>query len=90
MRKGRQIPEWFENEPVVDIGDDFYMKSFYDLGTERSIGMSLGPIPWSKIVAYASHYGLEPDVTEAFVDIIREMDVVYLDYNANNKPKVVT
>lgn len=65
------------------------MKSFYDLGTERGIGMSLGPIPWSKIVAYAEHYGLEKDVTEAFVDIIREMDSAYLDYNANNKPKVV-
>ena len=66
------------------------MKAFNDLGTERQIGMALGPLPWSKIVKYAGHYHLEPDVTEAFVDIMRTMDVAYLDYNANNKTKVIT
>lgn len=85
------MPEWYEDEPVVEIADDFYMKSFYDLGTERQSGMSLGPIPWSKIVTYAQHYGLDPDVTEAFVDIIRTMDTEYMAYNAEqqakNKPK---
>ena len=79
----------------MNITDDFYMKSFYDLGTERNSGMSLGPIPWSKIVDYAGFYGLDEDVTEAFVDIIRTMDTKYLEYNAAetkkqtdaNKPK---
>ncbi len=71
------------------------MKSFNDLGTERNIGMSLGPIPWSKIVMYADEYGLDPDVKESFVDIIRTMDVAFMDYNTTeqkrtaelNKPK---
>jgi len=71
------------------------MKSFHDLGTERSIGMSLGPIPWSKIVQYADRSGLEPDVAEAFVDIMRTMDVEFMKYNTAeqkraaelNKPK---
>ena len=57
--------------------------------------MSLGPIPWSKIVTYADWYQLEPDVTEAFVDIIRTMDVAFMNHNAAeskrtaelNKPK---
>lgn len=63
------------------------MKSFHDLSTERSIGMGLGPIPWSKIVEYADWYGLEPDVIEAFVDIIRTVDVAYLKYNADEQKK---
>ena len=63
------------------------MKSFHDLSTERSVGMSLGPIPWSKIVQYADRYQLEPDVTEAFIDIIRTMDVAYMKHNANEQKK---
>lgn len=66
------------------------MKAFNDLSTERPIGMSVGRIPWSRIIAYAERYCLERDVTEAFVDIMMTMDVAYLDYNANNKPTVVT
>lgn len=42
--------------------------------------MSLGPVPWSKIVEYADRYGLDPDVSEAFVDIIRTMDVAYMKH----------
>lgn len=50
--------------------------------------MSLGPIPWSKIVAYAGHYGLDEDVTEAFVDIIRTIDVRYMEHNAAEDKKM--
>ena len=63
------------------------MKAFYDLGTERVSGMSLGPIPWSKIVEYAGFYRLEEDVTEALVDIIRTMDSQYLEYSADEAKK---
>lgn len=64
------------------------MKSFYDLGTERQSGMALGPIPWSRIVMYAQHYGLVDDVVEAFVDIIRTMDVKYMEYNTEQQAKL--
>lgn len=64
------------------------MKSFHDLSTERSVGMSLGPIPWSKIVMYADRVGLDFDVAEAFIDIIRTMDVAFMKHNAEaSKPK---
>jgi hypothetical protein len=49
--------------------------------------MSLGPIPWSKIVTYAKHYGLDEDVTEAFVDIIRTMDTAYMEHSAAETKK---
>lgn len=42
--------------------------------------MSIGPIPWHDIIKYATWYGLARDVTEAFVDIIREMDRAYIEY----------
>lgn len=55
------------------------MKAFNDLSTCRSTSMSIGPIPWTAIIEYANWYGLEKDVTEAFIDIIREMDAIYIN-----------
>ncbi len=74
------------------------MKAFHDLGTCRFSGMGIGSIPWTSIMQYANWYGLEKDVTEAFVDIIREMDSAYVSYQSEeqkksseaNKPKAQT
>ncbi|QBQ71183.1 tail chaperonin [Shewanella phage S0112] len=57
------------------------MKAFYDLNSCRQIGMGLGPIPWTAIIQYAEHYGLDQDVTEPFVDIVCTMDQAFLDYH---------
>jgi hypothetical protein len=40
--------------------------------------MSVGAIPWTAIVHYADWHGLERDVAEAFVDILRTMDNAFL------------
>lgn len=48
--------------------------------------MSIGPIPWTAMVKYADRYRLDYDVAEAFVDIIREMDVTYIKSDLH-KPK---
>lgn len=79
IRKGRPLPEWYDDEPLIDPVDIFYLKSFYDLSTCRSSGMSIGQIPWTAMITYATHYGLAWDVTEAFIDIMREMDEAYID-----------
>ncbi len=63
----------------------FYLKAFYDLSTCRSSGMGVGPIPWSAMIAYAEWYGLDRDVTEAFVDIIREMDSAYIEHTVEEQ-----
>lgn len=49
--------------------------------------MGIGQIPWRDIISYASWYNLEKDVTEAFVDIIREMDTAYIDYQNKEQAK---
>lgn len=80
------------NEPELDRGDEFYLRAFYDLNTCRSIGMSIGPIPWRDIVLYAQIFSLEEDLVEAFIQVIRQMDITYLDWSnkeeeRNNKPR---
>jgi len=47
----------------------------------------MGPIPWSRIVHYAKRYDLSWDVTEAFVDIIMEMDRAYVSHYAAEQKK---
>jgi len=53
--------------------------------------MGIGEIPWTATKKYAEHYGLDFDVTESLIDIIREMDAAYIDYKnketERNKPK---
>lgn len=68
--------------------DLFYIKAFYDLSTCRDNGFSMGPIPWTAKIKYTEWYRLENDITEAFVDIICEMDEAYRAFYAEeNKPK---
>ena len=87
IEKGRSLPEWYVNEPAIEASDVFYMKAFYDLNTCRSIGMGLGQIPWNVTVEYADRYGLEWDLSEAFVDIIREMDEGFLEWKSSEQEK---
>jgi len=74
--------------------DVFYLKSFHDLSTCRVSGMGVGSIPWTAMIQYASWYGLEKDVTEAFVDIMRAMDNAFIKYQSDKtatpKPKAST
>jgi len=81
------VPEWAENEPEVFEGDDFYLGAFSELSTCRSFGMSLGPIPWRDIVAYSEYHELERGMSDFFVRVIRQMDMVYLKWQKGKKPK---
>ena len=58
------------------------MRAFDELGTTRQIGMGLGPIPWHRILQYAGHAGLDGDMTRVFKAVMRAMDGVYLDWQA--------
>ena len=85
--KGRELPDWYLNSPELKSGDTFYLKAFRDLGTCRSIGMDLGPIPWFHMVHYAELNELEYDITLAFVEIIRVMDDAYLNWIGEQREK---
>ncbi len=52
------------------------------------MGFAIGPIAWRDIILYADRAGLDPDVTEAFVVIIREMDGAYLEWQAQEQERL--
>jgi hypothetical protein len=53
----------------------WHWQAFADLGTERnSLGMGVGPIPYSAIRAYAREWRMSPIETELLHYVIRALD----------------
>jgi nitrogen fixation/metabolism regulation signal transduction histidine kinase len=50
--------------------------------------MGIGPIPWTAMTEYARYLNLDRDVTEAFVDIMREMDNAYVEYQTAEQKRL--
>ncbi len=62
----------------------FYVDAFFELGTCRSGGMGLTPIPFTSIVEYAKIFDVEE--VEEFIYLIRLMDNVLLEaYDQKDK-----
>lgn len=75
---GREPPAEFFEQPELTADDLPYWNAFHVLGTERQLGMSLGPIPWSKVVAYADYLDLDEHASERLHAIVRRVDGEYL------------
>jgi hypothetical protein len=83
MEEGIEPPPEFHNQPELWPEAEFYWKAFSDLSSDRTIGMGLGPIPFSAIVRYAELYGLaDLDEFERLREIVSEVDGEYLSLNA--------
>ncbi len=69
-------------------GDDFYVRSFWRLHTERQVGMGPGPIPHSACEDYARRRGLCEELVDHFCDVMSAMDGAYLDWVNKNTPQL--
>ena len=85
--KGRALPDWYIDEPELEGWDSFYMRSFDDLNTCRNSGFGLSPIAWTDILTYAVHKELDKDLQEAFIQIIRQMDQSFMEYQTEKSEK---
>jgi hypothetical protein len=80
IAKGRELPEWFLEEPDLPPGGQFFFQAFQDLSTGRQWGEHPGPISWQSIVAYAAYHSLDESATDVLLNVIRTMDNAYLDW----------
>ena len=72
------MPEWFRKQPPPVECEDFYIRAYARLSSERHyFGQEVGPIPWSKVDLYARRYGLNAAMTDFFVDLLLGLDVSY-------------
>ncbi len=84
-RKGRALPQWYLDEPPIMPGDDFYVRSFWRLHTERQMGTAPGPIPHSACESYALRRGLCEELVDHFCDVMSAMDGAYLGWVNKSK-----
>ena len=83
----KDIPPWIKDAPELDIGLDYYYEIFWDLSTERQIGMGLGPIPHSAIEAYAVNHNFNAEEAHDLFYLIKRMDVAFLQYSIEKNSK---
>jgi hypothetical protein len=92
IERGREAPAEFYNQPEVEPHLVWLWNAFWELGTERQLGMTIGPIPGSKIREYLRDdldlYGADYDRAKA---IIRKADDAYvgmLNRRKEDEPKL--
>ena len=71
-------PTLVRKQPEMRDGLYLYFDAFFDLNHERSHGMGLTFIPWSKIVNYAVFYEFDVDQTDRLLHHIKAMDSAYI------------
>lgn len=82
---GQDIPDslW---PPDFAPGASAWYSAFWDLSSDRQVGMSIGPIQYGSIRLYTS--GWPPDEVALFTRCIRLMDQIYLEHaNSDAEPK---
>lgn len=86
LQFGTPLPDPLKNPPELMEGLDLYMKAFSELSTCRSIGMDIGPIPWTATRDWAI---MNLEDAESIGDLhyhISRLDAAYLDWrSAKNK-----
>lgn len=88
MESGGELPPlpFLQKEPEFPEALRWAWEAFWELSSDRSIGMALGPIPWSSIDRYAARFGIaDGDEFEQFLHFVRALDGAYRNYKSENK-----
>lgn len=72
-----KLPQFLEDEPQINVGLEFYIIAYFDLGTTRQVGFGMSPISYFSIRDYARDYDIRgQDNFENFESYIRELEKV--------------
>ena len=63
--------------PAVFPGNEWLFDAWATLDTCRSIGMAMGPIPWTAAAEYARHKGLDDEGFYILWGVIHRADTAY-------------
>lgn len=85
VKTGQPIPSRIENAPSLHPGLELYYIGFLELNSSRSMGLSIGPIPWLSIEQYSVVKELDEEQTQAMHHHIVQMDVVYMKHQAKKQ-----
>lgn len=86
MAAGQPLPrDWDPNPPEIEPDGAWILRAFWDLSSERPIGFSLGPIPWSSVVRYGARAGLDREASDVLWAHVRALDSAYLAWHAREQ-----
>lgn len=74
MEREKSLPDWFLDEPILETFEDFYIRAFYCLLTERRGGVC---IPYSEIISFGERSGLNSAMLGPFQTIIWKLEAAY-------------
>jgi hypothetical protein len=74
------IPDQLLNEPELLQGLDLYYNAFWNLCSDRQLGMSVGPIPYSSIANYCKDWKLDEEMSDNMKKLVRKMDGTFLEW----------
>jgi len=83
-RKRQPLPDWYLDKPQLVVGEDFFLRAFWALATEKVMG---SPIPHSKIVEYGERCGLDPAISEVLTIVIWKLDRTYSRYQESERKR---
>jgi hypothetical protein len=70
--------------PLLDAAAQLVVDCWNDVDSCRSIGMVLGPIPYTAVVLWSDRNGLDPDVADMLWGAIKIVDASFLE---KHRPK---
>ena len=91
-RGAQPLPKGMRDAPELMEHLQLYMDAFYELDTCRPIVAGFGGavergIPWDKIKEWAEFHGLSGSVKRDLFHHVRALDLVYLQWSNENRPK---
>jgi len=73
--RGKPVPSEYLRRPRLHPEYQIYWDAFWELSSDRQVGMAIGRIPFTAIDCYARRYGFEEiDEFDRFVSVMRAMD----------------
>lgn len=88
-RAGKPVPDRLRMPDILP-GCDEYLAAFFELSSDRQIGMAPGPLPAASIARHVQ--GWDQTEAERFRQVMRALDAVFLAERPTDgkpKPKVV-
>jgi len=79
---GRELPPKIANAPTLLLGSDLWMDAFYELSSERQVGLMLGPIPWSSVRRWGQCFNLDEEQLEDLHWYMSRLDAAFLKHSA--------
>jgi hypothetical protein len=84
LERGKPLPDWYLDEPILEPFEDFYIRAFYCLITERMGGVC---IPHSQILGFAERSGLNSAMVGTFTIIIWKLETAYNSWVSGEQAK---